>query len=176
MGRGFFVIDEDEEGNPIEIYAPSDNLPDGVAYDNETMTYDTHYLVGNYYQWNTGTAGGWKLGGEPYSSICPKGWGLPPVPDSGAPFDEAIDAYVEAGLSYNMAAWPFYISRGGYYLNTSLSGIGGIYYYWLGWITGARKGYVVRGSKSSSLKQTLTAESPFMAYTVRCKLKMGAAD
>ena len=41
--------------------------------------YDAHYLVGNYYQWNTATAGtgGLMETGEATSSICPKGWRLP---------------------------------------------------------------------------------------------------
>lgn len=53
-------------------------------------SYDAHYLVGNYYQWNTVTAGSGigltspksastnpnKLANAP-SSICPKGWKLP---------------------------------------------------------------------------------------------------
>ncbi len=51
---------------------------------------DTHYLIGNYYQWNAATAG---TGGTLQStetelknasgSICPKGWQLPTV-DGGA--------------------------------------------------------------------------------------------
>lgn len=56
-----------------------------VSVDPNTKTYDAHYLLGRWYQWNTATAG---TGGtlvspstsEPVnapSSICPKGWQLP---------------------------------------------------------------------------------------------------
>ncbi len=40
--------------------------------------YDPHYLVGNYYQWNTATAGSGGLSANPSAknSICPKGWRL----------------------------------------------------------------------------------------------------
>ena len=41
--------------------------------------YDAHYLVGNYYQWSTATAGtGDSLtSADASDSICPKGWKLP---------------------------------------------------------------------------------------------------
>ncbi len=52
-----------------------------VAVDKESKTYDAHYLIGNYYQWNTVTAGtgvGLKEKNAVASgSICPKGWMLP---------------------------------------------------------------------------------------------------
>ena len=42
-------------------------------------TYDAHYLAGNYYQWNTATAGtgGTITSQDAKDSICPKGWHLP---------------------------------------------------------------------------------------------------
>ena len=51
-----------------------------TVVDEQAKTYDAHYLVGNYYQWNAATAG---TGGESVTSddatgsICPKGWKLP---------------------------------------------------------------------------------------------------
>lgn len=50
-----------------------------VTINNPTNTYDAHYLIGNFYSWNTATAGaGGKVGGNWIaSSICPKGWQLP---------------------------------------------------------------------------------------------------
>ena len=51
-----------------------------VAVDETAHTYDSHYLVGNYYQFNTATAGtvtGISTGGaNADGSICPKGWRL----------------------------------------------------------------------------------------------------
>ena len=43
-------------------------------------TYNAHYLVGNYYQWNAataGTGGADAVGKDATDSICPKGWQLP---------------------------------------------------------------------------------------------------
>ena len=40
--------------------------------------YDAHYLVGNYYSWNTATAGtGEAAAGQASASICPRNWRLP---------------------------------------------------------------------------------------------------
>lgn len=56
-----------------------------VAANAENKTYDSHYLVGNYYQLNTATAGtgGTIYGGVAPSSICPKGWALPTYQQAG---------------------------------------------------------------------------------------------
>ena len=59
----------------------SEYRADGVTYDASTQTYDAHYLAGNYYSWNTATAGtGASItsdGGKAPDSICPKGFKLP---------------------------------------------------------------------------------------------------
>ncbi len=51
----------------------------GTAVNDATHEYDPHYLVGNYYQWNTATAGSGGSNGDVNAtdSICPKGWKLP---------------------------------------------------------------------------------------------------
>lgn len=51
-----------------------------VAANSSQKTYDAHYLIGNYYQFNTATAGlGLDAAENTYvnASICPKGWMLP---------------------------------------------------------------------------------------------------
>ena len=52
-----------------------------VAADIETKTYDAHYLIGNYYQYNAAVAGGAPKEIDTQrdlpNSICPKGWRLP---------------------------------------------------------------------------------------------------
>lgn len=46
---------------------------------NPNKTFDAHYLIGNYYQWNTATAGtgGTITNADATGSICPKNWKLP---------------------------------------------------------------------------------------------------
>ena len=50
-----------------------------IAANTETKEYDPHYLIGNYYQFNTATAGrgGSQANTNVEGSICPKGWKLP---------------------------------------------------------------------------------------------------
>lgn len=108
------------------------------VWDGTTCTegeYDAHYLVGNYYHFNTATAGTgstYYINAEAPSSICPKGWRLPTIGDesniskSGS-FYTLLDKYgvtSTAGgetakdvnaLGYNLTLEPLYFVRGGYF-------------------------------------------------------------
>ena len=62
----------------VSNMSPMDDISaNGVVLDG--TTYDAHYLVGNYYQWNAATAGtGSTIANtDAAGSICPKGWHLP---------------------------------------------------------------------------------------------------
>ncbi len=63
---------EGEEQDTVAVSLTTGNVADGG-------TYDPHYLIGNYYQWNTATAGsgGMITNKDARDSICPKGWKLP---------------------------------------------------------------------------------------------------
>lgn len=66
--------DKDENGNYI-FYTYSGFIPADI----EAKTYDTHYLLGNYYRLSTATAGSANLSvvANIDESICAKGWKLP---------------------------------------------------------------------------------------------------
>ena len=95
-------------------------------------TYDEHYLIGNYYQFNAATAGsgGTITNADAADSICPKGWMLPTAGSqadgkSGS-FQNMLSKYglassVAAG-QYNIAAAPLYFVRSGH---VNLPGISG---------------------------------------------------
>lgn len=88
---------------------------DLVAADEATETYDAHYLIGNYYQWNIATASSdgtsVSTGAEtdpsnlvdaPYS-LCPKNWQLPASGrniNTDVPFDRE-NSFYRLVLSYN---------------------------------------------------------------------------
>ncbi len=88
---------------------------DLVAADEATETYDAHYLIGNYYQWNIATASSdgtsvstgaetdpSKLVDAPYS-LCPKNWQLPASGrniNTDVPFDRE-NSFYRLVLSYN---------------------------------------------------------------------------
>ena len=86
-------------------------------------TYDEHYLIGNYYQFNTATAGsgGTITNADAPNSVCPKGWMLP---TAGSQADNKSGSFqnmlVKYGLAsavsagqYNIAADPLYFVRSG---------------------------------------------------------------
>lgn len=81
-------------------------------------TYDAHFLIGNFYQWNAATAGtgGTITSQEATDSICPKGWRLPTSRSSGE-FQALMTAY---GISSNSAGstaitqTPLYFNPSGY--------------------------------------------------------------
>ena len=75
-GSGYTALTEEQTDNT----SSSNPTYEVTVIDEQAKTYDAHYLVGNYYQWNAATAG---TGGESVTSgnatgsICPKGWKLP---------------------------------------------------------------------------------------------------
>ena len=108
---------------------------DGIVVDGNT--YDAHYLVGNYYQWNAATAG---TGGttsylaNATDSICPKGWQLPISRNSDSrSFGGLTTAY---GIEDNsdgassLRKPPLYFIPAGYVRSSTLSNAGNRGYYW----------------------------------------------
>ena len=126
-----------------EVYQSRDNLgtnsydPGNIAYMgtegtekdgvicniSENSGEDCHYHVGNYYQWNTATAG---TGGaisdiEAQGSICPKGWRLPSnIESSGYSFGMLTKLYgITDGVegsgeqAQGLLVAPFYYVYGG---------------------------------------------------------------
>lgn len=114
--------------------------PDGTLHENQLLaidephhSYDAHYLTGNYYQWNTATAGS---GGAIHSrgavdSICPKGWTLPKGVFEAGSTDSLYDMINQYGLassttgtgadgnSYNIFAAPTHFTASGWIGATS---------------------------------------------------------
>ncbi len=86
--------------------------------DEANGTYDAHYLIGNYYQFNAATAGtgasATSSGANATGSICPKGWRLPTSTSSGE-FQALMTAYGMSGSTVNaLSEAPLYFVRGGY--------------------------------------------------------------
>ena len=77
--------------------------------------YDAHYLAGNYYQWNTATAGtgGTITSGNAAGSICPKGWRLPTSGADGGEFQQLRVAGNTNNDVTKFVSAPYYFVRGG---------------------------------------------------------------
>ena len=110
-----------------------------TVVDEQAKTYDAHYLVGNYYQWNAATAG---TGGESVTSgnttgsICPKGWTLPSCGTSSTTGNDFYDLTYAYSISSNTAGStaitqaPLYFSPVGYVGSRSLGDAGRYGEYW----------------------------------------------
>ena len=99
------------------------NSDNGASYDPGDVYYesvgDSHYHVGNYYQWSAAVAG--ASGSN--QSICPKGWTLPTVGD----FMNLIDSGLTGSNFMNP---PYYLVRGGFVSGYSQPSGGTAGYYW----------------------------------------------
>lgn len=161
-----WVIDEDENGNEYQAYQPSNSLPPGVTYDEETKTYNPHYLSGNYYQYNTATAGGRVSKNHPISSICPRGWTLPRTPDQGGMFSVAMTLY-SSGEVKSVFSWPLYFSEIGYHLNGNVDF--GEAYYWESWFRDYQNVFsLVSGTVWPG---TVKNRSQYWGIPVRCQVR-----
>lgn len=92
---------------------------------------NAHYILGNYYQWNTATAGsgGTILTGQAADSICSRGWKLPTTGNLGTLVSKGS---ISSSVTKLVSA-PYYFVRGGYvYPSTSglFTGAGGNGMYW----------------------------------------------
>ena len=117
-----------------------DNTDGFVTVDTANKTYDAHYLVGNYYQWGsatagTGTADVVSTGAEQNpsklvdatGSICPKGWRLPQGGQNtvtAQPFDLDDSAY-RLLVAYGYPKTGSYQSNGGTYNIHGIAGTSG---------------------------------------------------
>lgn len=109
------------------------------------QTYDAHYLVGNYYQWNAATAGTGAAAStatsttghvEATDSICPRGWQLPIADPNESDIDlsfyHLLDQY---GLAANtnhgaIASSPLYLQYAGYLYQGAIYQAGYSGHYW----------------------------------------------
>lgn len=131
-----------------ESYDPGEIIWDGivddyVSLDDVPQGSDTHYSIGNFYNWAAATAqddfdAGYQNGDDVNQSICPAGWMLPkffpatnPTPGS---FYQLVDSYgwdsTTQSIS-NPAIWesPLYYTLGGYWLGDSFE-VGHEAWYW----------------------------------------------
>ena len=97
-------------------------------------TYNAHYLVGNFYQWNAATAGtgGTITSQEATDSICPKGWRLPTSKSSGE-YQALMAAYnitSNTDSTTRITQSPLYFHPSGNVSSGSLRYAGDSGYYW----------------------------------------------
>ena len=86
-------------------------------------TYDAHFLIGNFYQWNAATAGtgGTITSTNATDSICPKGWQLPTSNNSNS---GSFGGLVGSLNSTTITQAPYYFNPSGYVRSGSLRSAG----------------------------------------------------
>ena len=110
--------------DPLEVRQCASKLNDATGCPEWLATYttpitangeeDAHYILGNFYQWNTATAGtgGIMTTGQASGSICPRGWRLPTSSPTGE-----LQGLVNAGGIGNdatkISSAPYYFVKGG---------------------------------------------------------------
>ncbi len=135
--------------------------------------YDAHYLVGNYYQWNTVTAGtgGTMTSGQASGSICPKNWKLPASNTSATGSFENLISSSDIGSSVTkLVENPYYFVRGGAVGQAGaslLTGVGSGGYYWSSTPTSGNNAFNFTFGGTTSVTLAYSDRRSF-AFSVRC--------
>ena len=151
-----------------------------TSVDSSARTYDAHYLVGNFYQWNTATAGTGETNTstDATDSICPKGWKLPSLTQSNAMFLAYQNKGLFTGITDSnpvgtaesaevIVNAPLYLAYGGRVGDGSLrrAGVGG--YWWSSTAySSSLNAYVFAARQSMVLAGVWNYRS--YGYSIRC--------
>ena len=169
-GSGYTALTEEQADS-----TSSGSLTYEVAVvDEQAKTYDAHYLVGNYYQWNAATAG---TGGsdvflryqDATGSICPKGWKLPisggSMPSSFGGLTNAYSISSNTAGSTAITQAPLYFSPAGQVMSGLLYGAGG--YYWSSTAYSSTNAYFL-GFYSGNVSPSNSGAGRYGGFPVRC--------
>lgn len=148
---GYYGSDEGQSYDPGNVY-----------YEN-TSGSDSHYHVGNYYQWSAATAGYTDDDVQSPQSICPKGWTLPS--------ESQFQALIDRGLSSsNFMNAPYYLLRGGSIFYNTLDMAGSWGYYWSSTPLGSEDAYslVIQYLPTTRAGDPGSGTLRFYGRSVRC--------
>ena len=152
----------------------TDERTDGTVISGST--YDAHYLVGNYYQWNAAGAGTYSSTDR--GSICPKGWELPTFVRYAGTNDRSFyyllqqynlhdeDSYNSDSASAIVSS-PLYLVPSGSVYHGELSNAGSQGAYWMH-DTASTNGYTYGMSFSATYIDTGWSSTNWYGRPVRC--------
>lgn len=152
----------------------TDERTDGTVISGST--YDAHYLVGNYYQWNAAGAGTYSSTDR--GSICPKGWELPTFVRYAGTNDRSFyyllqqynlhdeDSYNSDSASAIVSS-PLYLVPSGSVYSGELSNAGSQGAYWMN-DTASTNGYTYGMSFAATYIDTGWSSTNWFGYPVRC--------
>ena len=134
-------------------------------------TYNAHYLVGNFYQWNAATAGtgGTITSQEATDSICPKGWRLPTSKSSGE-YQALMAAYnitSNTDSTTRITQSPLYFHPSGAVYSGSLRYAGNYGRYWSSTAYSSTN-YAYALAFSSGVVNPSNFDNRYYGFSVRC--------
>lgn len=166
--------DENEQDVKVrDAFAPTLNYENVMeTYNEETMEYDAHFLLGNYYQFMAVTAGSAVKAANRAapSSICPRGWQLPVInPDNGLrdPLEEYAGTTIAADLKAYIEGMPFYATYGGIIQSATLISLGAAGNF----LTNSYRTSVYIAILPTNTAFTIQASQAHFAYQARCVLR-----
>ena len=139
--------------------------------------YDAHYLIGNFYQWNTATAGtgaSTAMGENATDSICPKGWRLPINSNTGEEaysYSHLLNAYNLPSSSSEvdkLMVAPFYFMRSGYIYDGGIMSSGAAGHYWTSTTSPSMQGFARELTLSSTVFSSTGSTPKSWGASVRC--------
>lgn len=143
-----------------------------TAYDAaQVAPINTEVGNGAFYSWTAATAGTGTTsittdGEEATSSICPKGWRLPPNRGKKS-YDNLVIA--ARATPAQITSPPFSFNSPGYYLSSALNNSGESGYYWTSTAASFDKAYSF--FTSSSYVESRVANPKLLGFSVRCVAK-----
>ncbi len=144
------------------------------------MYYAGDETNGAYYSWTAATAGTGDASltkGDAPSSICPKGWKLPPNSGRGsyAEFVAAAGITNDVAGSTKLQSAPYNFPYAGYVYNSTLYNVGIVGYYWLRTAYSSNNAYAL--FFNSSYVDPAYNNGRYDGFSVRCvAVSLGGSD
>ncbi len=137
------------------------------------MYYAGDETNGAYYSWTAATAGTGDASltkGEAPSSVCPKGWKLPPNAGNGSytAFVTAAGITNDAAGSTKLRSAPYNFPYAGNVLNSALNVVGSYGYYWSRTVFSSNSGHAYNLGFSSSDVSPTHDNARYLGGSVRC--------
>ena len=146
------------------------------------MYYAGDETNGAYYSWTAATAGTGDASltkGDAPSSICPKGWKLPPNKGNGsyANFVEKVGITDDASGSTKIRSEPYNFANAGLVFYNTLAGVGADGHYWSRTIRSNNDKYAYNLWLASTNADTSGSDRRSYGFSVRCvAVSLGGSD
>ena len=158
-----------------ESYDPGDICWDGESSSVACTQKDSHYHLGNYYNWTAAVAmndssmyNGGNSGAPVNQSICPAGWRLPVSSGSKSYPDLVSKLNLTAGENSNIQLAPVFFPQSGYWRRGVARNIGADGGFWSSYFSNGDNAYRLFYSLSTGCLNENSRNARVIGYSVRC--------